>query len=334
MELTAHPEYLAYRQHLDLHQRCRHALSDWKKGGTVLRVDEVALSWSYTQAQAFVGELSAFFEAYNQALFDKYPFCMACCGQCCMQGGAFVAAFDCLALGILEQPYPSLPERIDARVSDCIYRGAQGCLWPEGWRTFKCWLFYCPGGSTQPGFNLEAIAHALGLIAEARLPEPLRRFQPAAGMDLASRLSDPLAFAEGIGESLDRMFVRPLNSAYPFLVDEQPSTFYKSSQAPQETFFCTDAAWSAFVQEVSAHLDKIYNWSEEFTSAQCLADLEVLEWIRLGQPGHALKLLEEMYGRYSSPPNGLNLNCGWVFEAMRQQILRLMKVVGEPASLF
>jgi hypothetical protein len=335
MELRLHPEYPFYLQHLDLDWRCRKALSAWQASGALLSVEEYSLFWTYAQAQEFTYALRDFLRAYNQILLEQYPYCLKeCGGQCCMLNGAYIAAFDCLALGLLELPYPRLPEHIEAGAFDCIYRGAQGCLWPQSWRTFKCWLFYCPGGSTGQSFDLPGIARALQPIVNEYLPLAFKRAALITGTDLASRLDDPLAFAEGIGAVLDHIFVRPLNALYPFLADRRGSSYYQNSEAPHQSFFCEDIAWSSFVQEVSEFLDNLPEDSSGFSSEQCLADLEMLEWIRLGKPENAKGLLEEMYARYARTSESANERYAWVFESLRWHILRLNESFREPTRLF
>ena len=301
---------------------------------SLLGVEDYSLSWTYAQAQEFASALRGFLQAYNRVLFEQYPYCLTeCRGGCCRVTGAFIAAFDCLALGLLNLPYPRLPERIEAGALDCIYRGARGCLWSSGWRTFKCWLFYCPGGSMEGSFNRSAIVWALQLVMEEHLPLELKRYMSRAGVDLAAHLGDPLAFAEELGVALDRILVGPLDARYSFLAEGRESSYYRNSTAPQESFFCTDEAWSSFVQQISDYLGDLPGSLTDLLPVQCLADLECLEWIRLGKPGDALALLEEMYERYATLDDITDEHCAWISEHIRQHILRLSESFRVPQRL-
>ena len=64
---------------------------------------------------------------------------------------------------------------------------------------------------------------------------------------------------------------------------------------------------------------------EELTVSanQLLADLEWLEWIMLGHPGHGAKLLEEMYLRYAHAPAPKKGERATVWYRMRNRILHL-----------
>jgi len=56
---------------------------------------------------------------------------------------------------------------------------------------------------------------------------------------------------------------------------------------------------------------------------QLLADLELLEWIMLGHPGHGARLLEEMYLRYAHAPAPKKGECATIWYRMRNRILHL-----------
>ena len=59
------------------------------------------------------------------------------------------------------------------------------------------------------------------------------------------------------------------------------------------------------------------------SASQLLADLEWLEWIMLGHPGHGAKLLEEMYLRYAHAPAPKKGERATVWYRMRNHILHL-----------
>jgi len=56
---------------------------------------------------------------------------------------------------------------------------------------------------------------------------------------------------------------------------------------------------------------------------QLLADLELLEWIMLGHPGHGARLLEEMYLRYARAPAPKKGERATIWYRMRNHILHL-----------
>ena len=61
----------------------------------------------------------------------------------------------------------------------------------------------------------------------------------------------------------------------------------------------------------------------DVTPEQLLADLETLEWIVLGQPGHAAQLLKEMYLRYAPAPSPQRGKRATLWYRMRNRILHL-----------
>jgi len=54
-----------------------------------------------------------------------------------------------------------------------------------------------------------------------------------------------------------------------------------------------------------------------------LADLELLEWIMLGNPGHGARLLEEMYLRYAHAPAPQKGERATLWYRMRNRVLHL-----------
>jgi len=59
------------------------------------------------------------------------------------------------------------------------------------------------------------------------------------------------------------------------------------------------------------------------SSNQLLVDLELLEWIMLGNPGHGAKLLEEMYLRYAHAPAPRKGERATLWYRMRNRVLHL-----------
>jgi hypothetical protein len=56
---------------------------------------------------------------------------------------------------------------------------------------------------------------------------------------------------------------------------------------------------------------------------QLLADLELLEWIMLGHPGHGARLLEKMYLRYAHAPAPKKGERATIWYRVRNHILHL-----------
>jgi hypothetical protein len=295
--IREHPAYQSYLRALDADRRCRQAVATWEASGKPLVVEEYSQRWDVERARAFVRSLSGLFGEYNRVLWEQFPYCAGCRGQCCVDGGAFVATFDLLALALLNQPFPAIQDRILARDRDCIYRAPRGCSWPASWRTFKCWFFYCLGPehklrleATVVGYR--AIAEKLEAVTLVRLPAELHPFQ--AG--LVAQLDNPLGFAESLGAALDSIFVGPFRSRYPAVADETRPAYYRGTH-PSESILFGPGSVLDFVAQT---LEQVYG--SGIPAEQLLADLECLELIVLAGPAQAPRLVDEMISRYAPVP--------------------------------
>jgi len=260
-----------------------------------------------------------------------------------MRGGAYVAVFDLLALTLLNQPFPILPERIEAGTFDCIYRASSGCLWPSAWRTFKCWLFHCPGASVSesPGRGGDPhsrVAWKLKPVFEGYLPKPLQSYERLSGKNLAANLEDPLASAEVLGQALLELLITPLARRYPEIVQLKNPLHYMATEPLNEPDFITDASWEAFL----TGMDHLLDPSDAFEAPSCNGipeiaglrgvnwrdDIEQLEWIALGKPVNGALLLNRMYQRYTR--GSQRMPDSPVALQICQRIQRLLKLYETP----
>lgn len=223
MRLSQHPEYDIYLQATETDRCCRRAVDTWKASGEPIVVEAYGLCWTFERAQALVRSLSRLFQAYNRVLWERFSYCRACEGECCVLHATRVGRFDALALALLEQPMPVLPQDIAATERDCVYHTAEGCAWPADWRPIKCWAFYCARGeSTGP------IVEELGKVVHAFMPEALRRYEAVTGEALVTYLDDPVDFSSAFTNALTRVFVAPLNDQYP-VIDEGTQENHESN---------------------------------------------------------------------------------------------------------
>lgn len=300
MERNRHPEYRAYLQDRRAFDTSQGVLGSWKTNQETILVENYGLEWSYTSTRDFTEALSGMLQTYNQALWESLPYCPTCLGQCCMRTGAFVAVFDLLALVLLDLPYPSLPERIEAKAYDCIYRASTGCLWPNTWRTFKCWLFFCSGPNIpenpkQQPSPRQGIAKRLKPVLDELLPEPLHVYERLCGKSLSNSLEDPLVFAEGLGQALFEILVEPLGKRFPEMLPAGRKPHYKDSEPSEAPDFFADMEWEAFLKKIDRWLeyrrDTDLNGGGAF-ELKWLEDVEQLEWIALGKPTDGASWLE------------------------------------------
>lgn len=304
MELRSHPEYYGVylrdrRSWLDWQR----TLATWKAGEETLAVDGLFLEWTPESARAFSAALAAMFQEYNEVLWRRFPYCRHCRGQCCLPGASGAGDFDFIALSLLGGEFPSLPEHVAASAGKCIYLAGDHCSWPEGWRTIKCWSFFCLGSDL--GVPLEVLP---GLLAEVReelrqivtdyLPDPLRRYECSRGICLVANLDDPVAFAAGLHAALAAVFVTSLARRYRLpepdaqLVDYRPE---ESDPSPEEEL-------SAIAEAVTKLWDTTLPANLERARAQLWEDIESLEWIIAGDSRSAGQLLGEIARRYAIAP--------------------------------
>lgn len=302
MILNQHPEYKVYLQDRELWIIVQRAVQTWESAPQPLPIVSYGLVWNYASVREFILSLSDMLKAYNQVLWEDFPYCRSCLGQCCLRGGAFIAVFDLLALACLDLPYPCLPERIEARSNECIYRSAAGCLWPAGWRTMKCWLFYCLGSAVpdrparQPPLRRQILSQ-LRTVLDGCLPEPLRAYERQQGIDLSSQLDDPLVCAEALGQALFELLIGPLGKRFPEILPPGRLPYYKDSESSDKANFSADAEWEAFLANFDCLLESQPQLVSLLSDAW-LEDIETLEWIALGRPSQGAGLLEDMLERY------------------------------------
>ncbi len=295
-----HIEFEQYLLDREIITRCRRAVEVWRHTGETIQVEKYGLAWTYPSAREFIRSLSDMFRAYNQVLWEMFPFCRLCKGQCCTNGASFVSLFDGLAMALLELSLPELGEEIEAHPDQCIDLSSGGCSWPAEWVDFKCRLFWCLGPE---GRRMEApaaqqvYAQMTGRLEDSlrsHLPETLKMYERVAGVELVHNLEDPLGFTERLGEALDEIFTEAALERWPELWDDRrPLHYLNSDQAENHLPPSAQQAlnWIAEAVEI------IYQAGGENGAEQLLSDLELLEVIALGQErGERLEELSRRYG--------------------------------------
>jgi hypothetical protein len=319
MELTQHPEYHTYVRDRETAERCQQAIAAWQASGEPFVVEEYSLGWTFAGAQALARSLSCLFQEYNRVLWERFPYCRQCGGRCCVVDASHVGLFDSIALALLDRSLPTLPERIEATAHDCIYHAANVCVLPVEWRTVKCWSFYCALGERH-----NVIAEELAPVVLNLLPDALRRYEVISGDPLIAHLGDPVDFADAVGNALFAIFVAPFDARYP-VIDEQSLGSPAKHVAAQDILSLDDDGL-AFIAEAAEQVRESppsVPAGLEISPDQLLADLELLEWIMLGHPGHGAKLLEEMYPRYAHAPAPRKGERATIGYRMRHHILHL-----------
>jgi hypothetical protein len=323
MELTQHPEYDMYVRAREAERRCRQAIAAWWASGEPIVVPEYALRWTFQEAQAFVRSLACMFQAYNRVLWEQFPYCRRCGGQCCTLHATHIGTFDLMAMALLGQTTPTLPERIRATERDCIYLTATGCAWPVEWRPIKCWAFYCALGEDN-----SALVEELEQVILAFTPEPLRRYEVAWGDPLVAYLDDPVDLAEALNDALFEIFVAPFNDRLPVIEDTLPPDHSKNADAQESDLPDATSELLAFIAEVTEQIcaSPLSIPKESSISAdQLLDDLESLEWIALGRPTNGAKLLAEMHLRYAAAPPPRDGERATIWYRMRRHISHLRR---------
>jgi hypothetical protein len=225
MELTHHSEYHTYTRDREIDQRCRQALAAWKASGEPILAEAYSLRWTPESTQAFMRSLSHLFQKYNRVLWEQFPYCRQCGGQCCLTHTEEAGVFDSIALALLGKVLPTLPKKTGAAARGCTYLSKKGCVWPAVWRPMTCWAYYCPGRgilehSDAWSEHSGAIATELELVVLDLLPDELRRYEQVTGDSLVIYLSDPLDFAEAFNDALFEIFVAPFDDRYSVIGDE------------------------------------------------------------------------------------------------------------------
>jgi hypothetical protein len=240
-----------------------------------------------------------------------------------------VGPFDGIALALLDLDLPALPERIAARERECVYLDGMRCALPAGWRTVKCWSFYCLGGRWNPGVCLGeyhgALAEALKGVVRDGLPDELRQYEVASGESLIDRLDDPTDFAHALDDALYELLVQPLHARYP-LLDEAQVGDAGAGEAPSlEEAVLTFVAGAIEKLFESLPLDRK---EQGVPVDQLLADLELIEWIVVGRPSNQGQLLSEMQDRYAALPDPRDREQA----ALKHQLLEQVAALVEAAA--
>lgn len=311
MKLTQHPEYrTVYLPNQEVAQRCQQVIARWKGQQDIIPVPGYALEWTYESARLFVSDLAHLFQEYNRVLWNYFHYCRQCGGQCCVRDASDVRPFDLLALALLEQSTPVLPDTITAQERACIYLANRRCSWPDSWRTIKCWSFYCLGtGPWKEETSLatlhEEVANKLRLLVHELLPDQLRRYEAVHGLALSDYLDDPVEFSARLHDALSEIFVKPLNAVYPSIHPGVTSHRAPSYAQQRSTSLFLDDQVLTFIAEAAEQLLECpppLPEGVEISPEQVLEDLERLQWIIEGHPSQALEILKGMYSRYANVP--------------------------------
>ena len=232
MQLTHHPDYPTYVQDRELDQQVRNAVAAWEVGPEPASADELSRRWTFAQAQEFAHKLSRLAQEYNRVLWERFPYCRQCGGECCVVDAVHLDVFDSVMLALLGESFPKLPAEIDATARDCIYRTATGCAWPAVWKPAECWTYYCLGrsGSELPRYwhpadpsdgRYAAIAEELtGMLIEF-MPYALREYEIIWDDPLEAYIGDPLDFTDVLNDALFEVFIWPFDHRYP-IIDKLP----------------------------------------------------------------------------------------------------------------
>jgi hypothetical protein len=325
MKREQHPEYIQSLRDRETVARCRKAVEAWRASGLRVEVPAYGLSWTPASALDLVQELQALFGAYNRVLWEQFPYCRACSGQCCVNEASHVSPFDGIALALLDASLPDLPPDLPVNDRACIYLAGRACALPAAWRTIKCWSFFCLGGLWDPavplGERYEELTGALRTVLQARIPEVLRRYEQESGDRLADHLHDPADLAAALDDALWELLVGPLHALYPLRDADEGQAPPAASQADT-----LEEEVLAFVaQAMERALSDPPPVPEELhvTPALLLEDLETLEWIVVGRPTHGKRLLKEMRARYAAAPGPLDGTQPSIWHQMHTCITRL-----------
>lgn len=318
MQLQEHPEYqTVYEPIAPALAACQAAVAHWLTTGATITVEQYELTWTPLGARQFVTELAGLFQHYNEVLWQHFAYCSQCGGQCCVVAASDVRLFDLLAVTLLDEAAPRLPERIATNRHDCIYLNGQQCSWPARWRTIKCWSFYCLGSgpwlSTTPLSELyRAVTQELEAVVNEHLPVPLRSYEATHNVKLSALLDDPVGFASVLHGALEQLLVQPVLRHYPDLAQKagpylapQPPTADPTRQRIElyvADLHVADAGSSANGLEIIAALSDVVLEMVEPGAEDLLAELETLAWIVENNPTQARTLSATLLQRYGESP--------------------------------
>jgi hypothetical protein len=292
MKRVHHPGYSPYRKARQASQLISQAVELWRESGLSIRVQKYGLIWTPESASEFVESLARIFQAYNQTLWDIFPYCTLCQGGCCLVESPRISPFDMIALALLDEPFPFLPEYSLAQSQACVYLLSNRCAWPATWRTMKCWTFYCLGGegwqlSDPHDTRYNQMATALLGILRQGMPPELLAFEGLNGNTLTSNIINPLDFAEGLDHALEEIFVQPFNARFP------TGVVYSMAEITD-----ADTLLEGEIFDTIANMVERIEVEQPGSSEETLADLEMLEMILFTMPENRLNLLHEIALRY------------------------------------
>jgi hypothetical protein len=333
MKSVQHPEFLVYRRDLQIFQQMQQATKEWERDRQRLVVNQPAMRWTYPQAQAFIQSLTSLFQEYNHILWNQFPYCDQCRGQCCGVNAADVHPVDLFSLAMLGCSFPLLKNRVQATRRDCIYLSDRRCGWPEEWKTVKCWLFYCLGCgdwklSDPVSRHYNKISQELKQLFQSRLPQALRKYEIHSGDRFAEHLIDPLELANTFCHAMQLILVEPFMNA--FFPGDQRLAVHDMNEIATDNLV-SSGGLLAFIAEIAEEIEQrssIPSISGKWEMSQMLEDLEDLEMIALGHPGNEKRLLSDMYARYShaaGPKKGRRASIAY---RMRNQIQQLLFTSG------
>jgi hypothetical protein len=228
MQLAQHPDYPAYIQDRQFDREVREVVAPWEAGPEPASADDLSRLWTFAQALKFAHQLSHLAQEYSRVLWERFPYCGQCGGQCCVVDAVQVDVFDSIMLALLGASFPTLPAEIDATARDCIYRTAKGCAWPLAWKPVKCWTYYCLGRSGSellrywhPADSSDArytmIADELTRVILELMPFALREYEIIWDDPLEAYLGDPLDFTDALNHALFEVFISPFDYRYPII---------------------------------------------------------------------------------------------------------------------
>jgi len=330
MKLTQHPEYLDYQQDVEIFLQMQQAAKQWESDHRMIIVNHPKIDWSYSQAREFFRSLSSLFQEYNHILWNQFPYCEQCRGQCCGVKASGVHPIDLFALAMLELSLPIFTNQVKATDRECIYFIDSRCGWPAEWKTVKCWLFYCLGCgdwklSAPVSRHYNKISQELELLLQTRLPEALCKYEIHSGDRFAEHLIDPLYFANTFCYAIQHILVDPfMNSFFPN--EQMPDLQYRNEMISDNLI--SSGGLHAFIAEVAEEVEQLSTNPPSCSKQegnQILEDLEVLEMIALGHPGNERLLLNEMFARYAQavgPKKGIRPSIAYRMRIQLQQLLR------------
>jgi hypothetical protein len=139
---------------------------------------------------------------------------------------------------------------------------------------------------------------------------------------LIAHLDDPTDFAHALADALFEVLVGPLHARYPLLDQDGGKEKVEPKDAPSPVndvlVFVAQATGQLF-ESTPVDLDRLL-----VPLDQLLADLELLEWIVLGNPSNQGQLLEEMLARYSNVPAADRETALSIEHSMRDMIVDML----------